>query len=197
MAGPERIEWRRSVPSAALTVLTWYTSLVGLAVGLVWILFGGEPRHLDSGATNPLAVLPGLALAVALVGLVPFVLPVLRRPTVAANHYALTVRAGPWRTLVLPWARLAAVTVHRTGGDSYLLVRLLPGMEHVGDRPGRADQGVLRSVRRLSRRGTAIDGYDLAVRMRDFVGTPQSLMSALAAFAPDHVVIDGDFADAA
>ena len=73
--------------------------MTALAVGLVYVLFGGEPRDLDSGAANPLAVLPRLALAAALAGLVPFGLPVLRRPTVAANHYALTVRPGPWRTL--------------------------------------------------------------------------------------------------
>jgi len=193
MAGPERIEWRRSFPSAALTGLAWYSSMTALAVGLVYVLFGGEPRDLDSGAANPLAVLPRLALAAALAGLVPFGLPVLRRPTVAANHYALTVRPGPWRTLVLPWARLGAVTVYRTGGESYLLVRLLPALDRLGDHPGWRDQAVLRAIRRT---GAPVEGFDLAVRMRDFVGTPQSLMGALAAFAPDHVLIDGDFADA-
>ena len=196
MAGPERIEWRRSFPSAAMTTLGWYACAAGLALGLVWLLFGGEPPSLDSGAPNPLAVVPVAALLLAIAGLVPFALHVLRRPTVAANHYALTVRPGSLRTLVLPWARLAAVAVYRVGGEPYLLVRLLPALDRLGDQPGWVDQTVLRTARRQARAGQSVDGYDLAVRMRDFVGTPHSLMSALAAFAPDHVLIDVDFADA-
>jgi hypothetical protein len=196
MAGPERIEWRRSSPSAALTMLTWYASAAALGLGLVWVLFGGEPANLDSGAANPLAILPRAALLLTLVGLVPFGLAVLRRPIVAANHYALTIRPGPWRTLVLPWARLASVTSYRVAGESYLFVRCIEAPGFVGDQPGWADQTVLRAVARQSRTAWPVEGSDLAVRMRDFVGSPAALLSALAAFAPDHVLIDGDFADA-
>ena len=196
MAGPERIEWRRSFPSAALTMLVWYASAAALALGLVWVLFGGEPARLDSGAANPLATLPRAFLLLTLLGLVPFGLAVLRRPIVAANHYALTIRPGPWRTLVLPWAGLASVTSYRVGGEPYLFVRCLESLGSVGDRPGWADQTVLRSVLRQSRVARPVEGSDLAVRMRDFVGSPQALLGALAAFAPDHVMIDGDFADA-
>ena len=75
-------------------------------------------------------------------------------------------------------------------------MRCLESLGSVGDRPGWADQTVLRSVLRQSRVARPVEGSDLAVRMRDFVGSPQALLGALAAFAPDHVMIDGDFADA-
>ena len=109
MAGPEGIEWRRSVPSVPLSRLAWYGFGAAIAVGLVWLLFGGEPRELDTGRSNPLAYALPVAIVLAVVAAVPFLVPVLRRPFVAANHYALTVRPGWWRTLVLPWAKVAGV----------------------------------------------------------------------------------------
>src|SRR5690348_8844199 len=123
MAGPDRIDWRRAFPSRALALLGWYLGLAGAALGLVWLLFGGEPARLDDGAPNPLAAILPIAAVVALLGAVPAVIAVIRRPVVAANHYALSVRPGSMRTLVLPWARIAKVAVRRVGRESYLLVR--------------------------------------------------------------------------
>ncbi len=193
MAGPERIEWRRAFPTRALAMLAWYVGVGGAALGLVWLLFGGEPAQLDDGSPNPLAVILPLALAVALLAAVPLVLAVVRRPVVAANHYALTVRPGAARTLVLPWARIARVTVRRLDHEAYLLIRCANARDALGDHPSWIDQGVLRSLLRGSRAGRAVAAeYDLAVRMRDFVGEPHALLATVAAFAPDHVFIGSD-----
>jgi hypothetical protein len=193
MAGPEGIEWRRAFPSRAVTALLWYGLLAGGVLGLAWVLFGNEPAQLDDGAANPLAVVLPVAVALAVVGYGPLVLAFARRPLVAANHYALTVRPGMVRTLVLPWARIARVAVQRIGRERYLLVGCRQSLDALGDRPTWLDQGVLRAVMRVSRAGRALAGaYDLAVRMRDFVGEPSAQLATLAAFAPDHVLITDD-----
>ena len=70
------------------------------------------------------------------VGAIPFVLAVVRRPRVGANHFALTVRPGWVRTLVLPWSRVAEVTTADIAGERYLLVRL-PGRPRPHGRPTR------------------------------------------------------------
>jgi hypothetical protein len=128
-----------------------------------------------------------------LVGAAPLVVMLVRRPLVAANHYALTVRPGSVRTLVLPWAHIAVVSVRRVGREPYLLVRCRQSLGALGDHPTWLDQGVLRAVVRVPRAGSALAGeYDLAVRLRDFVGHPNAQLSALAAFAPDHVFIASD-----
>jgi hypothetical protein len=185
MAGPERIEWRRSPPSRALGALAWYAAAAAFAVGAVFLLFGAEPEHLGAGVTNPVARVPTWALLLAGLGAVPFVLAVLRRPLVAANHYALTVRPGSLRTLVLPWARVAEVTVAGVAGEEYLLVRCGTGLDPLGDRPQWVDQAVLRRVARDDMR--LGQRFHLAVRLRDFVGGTDGRIAALAAFAPDHV----------
>jgi hypothetical protein len=187
MAGPERIEWRPSAPSRPLTALGWYMAGAVMVVALVFLLFGSEPARLGSGVVNPLADLPMWTVALAAVGATPFVLTLFRRPVVAANHYALTVRPGWVRTLVLPWARVAEVAVADVRGDGYLLVRCGSGLDRLGNRPQWIDRAVLRgAVRHDARLGHQ---YDVAVRMRDFVGSTDGRLAALAAFAPDHVVV--------
>ena len=196
MAGPEGIEWRRWVPSVRLARLTWYGFAAALALGLVWLLFGDEPTELDTGQANPLAYVLPVAIALAVLGAVPFALPVLRRPRVAANHYALTVRPGWWRTLVLPWAEVAGVAAFDIGGEPYLLVRCRRSLDPRPDLPRWLDQLVLHAAMRNRRRvDPPVDDYDLAVRMDDFVGGSAALLAALAAFAPDHVAVASDFAE--
>ena len=187
MAGPERIEWRRSPPSRSWAALAWYATGAAFAVGVVFLLFGGEPAHLGAGVTNPLAHVPMWAVGLAVLGAVPFLLALLRRPVVAANHYALTVRPGWVRTLVLPWARVAEVAIADVEGEQYLLVRCGSGLDRLGDRPRWVDQAVLRRVVH----GNARVGmrFDVAVRLRDFVGGTDGRIAALAAFAPDHVLV--------
>jgi hypothetical protein len=185
MAGPERIEWRRAFPSHAVTLLAWYIVLAGAVLGLIFLLFGGEPAQLDDGSPNPLAAVLPVALVLAVIGCLPIVLIIIRRPIVAANHYA--------RTLVLPWARIAFVAVGRVGRETYLLVRCRELLDALGDHPTWVDQGVLRAVLRTPRGGRALAGeFDLAVRLRDFVGEPNAQLATLAAFAPDHVLIASD-----
>jgi hypothetical protein len=196
MAGPERIEWRRTSPSAALTVLSWYLAVALLGLALVWVLFGNEPARLDSGAVNPLALVPKLALGLALVGAVPFSIAVARRPVVAANHYALAVRPGALRMLVLPWAQLAGVAAYQVAGEPYLLVRCEGPHGDLGDHPGWLDQSVLRAALRNSHvTDRPVSEFDLAVRLRDFVGEPNALLATLAAFAPDRVAIATDITE--
>jgi hypothetical protein len=191
MTDPERIEWRRSFPSHALVLVGWYAVVAGLGVGVVWLLFGSEPSHLDNGESNPLAVIPPVSVIVAGLGALPFVLAVVRRPSLTANHYALQVRPTWLRTLVLPWARIAQVAAYRIDGEPYLLVRCGTALDRLGDRPGWVDRAVLRAADRAADTDV-VNGFDLAVRMRDFTGTPRAQLTALAAFAPDHVAMVGD-----
>jgi hypothetical protein len=193
MAGPERIEWRRAFPSRAVILLGWYVGVAGAVLGLVWLLFGDEPVRLDDGTPNPLAMVLPVTLGIAAAGAVPLVVTLVRRPLVAANHYALTVRPGALRTLVLPWAHIAVVSVRRVGREPYLLIRCRPALDALGDHPTWVDQGVLRAVVRIPRGGPALAGeYDLAVRLRDFTGRPNAQLVTLAAFAPDHVFVASD-----
>ena len=169
MPGPERIEWRRSFPSRPLATLGWYLLCAVLVTALILALFVDEPERLSSGRPNPLAHLPIWTVSLAALGAVPFVLAVVRRPLVAANHFALTVRPGWVRTLVLPWSRVAEVAAFEVAGERYLLVRCRDGPDRMGNTPHWLDQALLRELAKdgskLARR------HDLAVRMRDFVGT--------------------------
>jgi len=184
MAGPERIEWRRGFPARALRLLGWQTAAGGLAVGVAFLLFGDEPERLSDGSSNALASIPQWTLLAAGVVVVAALVRVLRRPEVTATHYALSVRPGVVRTLLLPWASIAEVLAVNAGGEEYLLVRLRPGMDQLGDRPGWWDQAVLRAARRAYARAVE---YDLAVRLRDFAGPPPGKLAMLAAYAPQNV----------
>jgi hypothetical protein len=187
VAGPERIEWRRSFPSKALSALGWYCVFGVVIVAAMMLLFGGEPERLDSGQRNLLAHIPLWTQVLVALGLVPFLLAVLRRPRVGANHFALTVRPGWVRTLVLPWSRVAEVTTTDVNGERYLLVRCREGLDRMGDSPQWVDQNVLRELHREGSRKAR--RFDLAVRMRDFTPAADGQIAALAAFAPDHVLI--------
>jgi hypothetical protein len=187
VGGPERIEWRRSFPSRSLAALAWYAVVAVLLVAASRLLFGGEPRTLNSGEHNPLADIPMWTEVLVGVGSVPFVLAVIRRPRVGANHFALTVRPGWVRTLVLPWSRVAEVTTADVAGERYLLVRCRAGLDSMGDSPKWVDQSVLRAIAREGPKKAK--RFDLAVRLRDFTPAVDGQMTALAAFAPDHVLI--------
>ena len=188
MTEAERIEWRRSFPAHALAVLGWYIVIAGLSLGVVWLLFGGEPDQLDTGQRNPLALVMPVSLVLAGLGALPFLVAVVRRPVVAANHYALQLRPTWLRTLVLPWARIAEVVAYRVEDEPYLLVRCWSSLDRLGDRPAWVDRSVLRTALR-SADTEALDGYDVAVRMRDFTGTPEAQLASLVGFAPDHVTL--------
>lgn len=198
MAGPQPIEWRRRPPFRDLGNFGWYGVIAVLAVACVWLLFGDEPAVLDGGGTNPLVELPQVVTVLAAAGAVPMMMPVLRRPVVAANDQALVVRPGALRTLDLPWAAVAEVSVRTVGHERFLLIRLRTGAGVPGPRPSWIDQGALRRLRRTdvqpATRHNRVGRYDrwatfdLAVPMVDFVGGAQAGLVALAAFAPDTVV---------
>ena len=191
MAGPRRIEWRRRWPQRAVSNFGWYGAVAALVVACVWLLFGGEPDRLDSGASNPLAVVPPSVTVAAVAGALVMVVPVLRWPLVAADHYALLVRTGAGRMLSLPWVSVAEISLVTVGHERYLLVRCRPDPDRPGDRPSRLDRAPLRALDRRARAGTT-DGYDLAVPMRDFLGSVEAQVTALAAFAPDSVTFAGE-----
>jgi hypothetical protein len=165
----------------------WYTVSASIATGIVWLLFGTEPKRLDSGEPNPLASLPVWAVWLAVVGGLVFVHNVFRRPKVAASHYALTVRPGSRRTLTLPWSTLAEVALVNVEEERYLMIRCRPAYDTLGHRPSWCDQGIMRALTRAGSR--AHIRFDLGVRMNDFVGDADGQVAALAAFAPDHVTV--------
>jgi hypothetical protein len=186
LAGADRIEWRRAFPARALKLVGSCVAAGGFAVGAAWVLFGDEPARLNTGEANPLASVPQWTIVAAAAVVGASIVPVVRRPTVAATHYALSVRPGIVRTLLLPWATIAEVTAVRAGGEEFLLIRLQPEFGALGDHPTYWDQGVLRTVARGYPRA---DDYDIAVRMREFAGTAPAKVSALAAYAPESVDI--------
>jgi hypothetical protein len=118
--------------------------------------------------------------------LIPQALALIRRPYLAADHYALTVRPGILRTLMLPWAQIAELVIILIDGEPFLLVRGDPQPPLSGDWPGWFDQGPLRMVRRAS---SAAQGYHLAIPLSDFVDAPEQLLASLAVCAPDHVQV--------
>jgi hypothetical protein len=182
----DRIEWRRAFPSRALKVVGVCAAASGFAVVAAWVLFGDEPATLNSGAANPLASVPQWTMIAAATVMGASFVPVIRRPSVAATQYVLSVRPGVVRTLRLPWTTIVEVTGVRATGEEFLLVRLQPGQDALGDHPRYWDKTVLRAAaRRYSR---AVD-FDLAVRMREFAGTGPAKVAGLAAYAPENVDI--------
>jgi hypothetical protein len=173
----EQIEWRRSFPRHQVRVLAGCAAGGALVVAAAWMFFGAEPARLNSGAVNPLAVVPQWTLGAAAAVVLAAAVPVLRRPVVAAGQRTLLVRPGAYRTLELPWATVAELA----RGGEFLLIRLRP---EGARRPGFWDRAVLRSA---TRSYPTAAGYDLAVRLRDFAGTPTAKMTALAAYAPEAV----------
>lgn len=182
MVAGDRIEWRRGFPRRAVRVLGGWTAAGVLVTVVAWALFGDEPAHLNTGAANPLAMVPQWTLLAAAAVVCAAAVPLLRRPVVAASHVTLYVRPGVFRTLALPWTAVDEITGVDTRGGQFLLVRLNPQ----ADRPGFWDRTVLRAAIRTH---PAAAGYDLAVRLGDFAGTPTARMAALAAYAPEAVDI--------
>jgi hypothetical protein len=193
MAGPEGIEWRRGPRTRAWGRLSWYGLLGGIVVIIAFVLFGSEPSQLDSGRSNPLALMPTGVTVLWVAVATPFVVALFRRPLVAADHYALSVRPGILRTLMLPWARIVEIAAYGVRDEAFLLIRCRNGQDRLGDLPRWWDKLVLRAATRgrWPRRGggPVVSAYDVAVRMDEFVGDPASQLAALAAFAPHHVVI--------
>jgi hypothetical protein len=182
----DRIEWRRAFPTRALKLVGSCVAAGGFAVAAAWVLFGDEPATLNTGEANPLVSVPQWTMVAAAAVVGTSLVPVFRRPTVAATHYALSVRPGVLRTLLLPWATIAEITGVRAGGEEFLLIRLQPGLDALGDHPTYWDQAVLRAA---ARGYPLADEYDLALRMREFAGTAPARVSALAAYAPENVEI--------
>jgi len=184
MASAASLEWPRRFPSRALRRSGWLLAGGGGLAAAAWVLFGPEPDRLTSGAANPLALVPPAATGLAAVAVAVQLLTVARRPRVAADHYALIVRPGAWRTLLLPWAIVAEVAGARIRGEPLLLVRCAPARGRLGDRPRWCDRAVLRAA------GGAAAGYHLAVRMDEFAGHPRSQLAALAVWVPEQVRVN-------
>jgi hypothetical protein len=197
MAGPDRIEWRRGFPSRAFGLLGWYVGLGVIVIVIAYVLFGAEPKTLESGRVNPLAAVPSVMISTFGVLAVPLLLALVRRPAVAADHYGLTLRPGILRTLLLPWANVVEVAAYGVRDDPYLLVRFDGRSDdRLGDRPRWWDRSVLRAAVRASRtyRGTgpAVAAYDVAVRMGEFLGAPEMQLASLTAMVPDHVLVTNE-----
>lgn len=182
MAAATPFEWRPRFPTRGVRNLTWYLVVAGAVTAVVWLLFGAEPSRLPSGEVNPLARLPTLTAALAGLGMLPLAVALIRRPRIGADHYALHLRPGIGRTLLLPWAAVTELATTTVAGGPLLMVRLRPG-DQPGDRPHWYDRGVLRWA------GTAAAGYDLAVRLDEFAGSPADCLAALADWAPTRVTI--------
>ena len=182
----KRIEWRRRSPRRAVGRVVWTAVAAALAIGPAWLLFGAEPWVTDDGAVNPFALVVPLlgALFALLIGVQ--VLAIGRRPSVSADHYALKVRPGVVRALVLPWAQIAELTTMEVDEEPLLLIRCLPQRSRSADWPRWWDQGHLRAARRAA---AVVSAYDLAVPMSDFAGKPRNLLAQLAWWAPDHVTV--------
>jgi hypothetical protein len=183
MATTQSLAWPRRFPSRALRRLSWFVLGGGSLVAGSWVLFGAEPDRLASGGANPLALIPPATTVLVLLTTLGLLLTVARRPLVVADHYALTVRPGALRTLLLPWATVAEVAGITARGEPLLVVRCGTPRGRPGDRPRWCDRGVLRAG------GPVVAGYHLAVRMEDFAGSPRAKLAALAAWAPDQVMV--------
>jgi hypothetical protein len=190
MAAADQLEWHRALPTRAIRRLGWSVTGGSATVVIAWVLFGAEPERLASGERNPLALVPMLTTVVVAALLVVLALPLVRRPLVAADHYALTARPGVLRTVVLPWAGLAEIAAVAVRGDPVLLVRCAGRRDRLGDRPRWCDQAVLRgTMRAAGSRRHAVAAFDLAVRMDEFHGTPSEQLAGLAVWAPRHVLV--------
>lgn len=182
----DRVVWKRRRPNRAAGRLAWTAFVAVGIVGPAFLLFGGEPPQADDGALNPLALVAPIALVFAAFALIPQVIALVRRPIVSADHYALRVRPGVGRTLVLPWAGLAELAAVQFEEDEMLLVRCRPLGGGSGDQPRWWDQWTLRSVVRGAAFASA---YDLAIPMDEFLGSPETLLAELEECAPPHVVL--------
>lgn len=183
MAAAQPLQWRHRFPHRAVRRVGWLAAAGGAVAAACWLLFGAEPDRLASGETNPLSLVPPGVTGLVLLAALPLLLAVFRRPLVVADHYALQVRPGAWRKLLLPWAGIAEIAAARIRGEPLLLVRCDPTRAPLGDPPGWPDQAVLRAA------GELATGFHLAVRLDEFAGAPPDLLASLAAWAPGQVRI--------
>jgi len=180
----DKFVWSRRRAGRALGRLGWTAFLGASIVTPAWFVFGDEPLRVDDGALNPLVfVVPTIAGFFVLV-LVPQTLALVRRPLVTGSHYALTIRPGVFRTLVLPWAQIGELVALVVDDEAYLLIRCVPLRVRSGDWPRWWDKGHLRAARRGAAMAAA---YDLAVPMGEFEGHPDRLLDQLGRWAPAHV----------
>jgi hypothetical protein len=182
----KRIEWRRRSPTRAVSRVGWTVVAAVLAVGPAWLLFGTEPQVTDDGAVNPFALVVPLLMTLFGLLIVVQVLAIVRRPVVSADHYALSVRPGVVRTLVLPWAQIAELATMEVDDEPLLLIQCVPQVSRSADWPRWLDQAHLRSAKRVA---AVVSAYDLAVPMADFLGSPRNLLGELGWWAPDHVTV--------
>jgi len=189
----DQVVWLPRPPRRAAIRLGFLALAAVPTLAAAHLMLGDEPAYLESGQLNPLYLFfPALVAAFALTA-VPSLVSLVRHPQVAADHFALRLRPGCLRTLVVPWsqvAELAAVPVLLAPRrwEPLMLVRFAWQRGKEGDRPRFWDTVLLRDARRSGGRDQT-EGYDIAVRLGDFAGTPYALLSALAVFAPGHVVL--------
>jgi hypothetical protein len=182
----DRVTWNRRRPKRAAGRLAWSVFVALAAGGPAWLLFGSEPWQADGGALNPLALVAPIVLTFFGIALVPQVIALVRRPIVACDYYALTVRPGVGRTMVLTWAQIAEIVVVDLEEEQMMLIRCRPVLRGSADTPRWWDQATLRSVIRGAAFASA---YDLAVPMSDFLGSAESLLADLGTCAPEHVAL--------
>ncbi|WP_025273051.1 hypothetical protein [Haloglycomyces albus] len=188
-----KTEWitiRRRTPLRRLSTLAAYSfAMVCVVLFTVW-LTDTEPRHLDSQQTNPVTALPPFIMTLAAIGALFFLVPLLRRPLLQANHFGVKIRPSFTKTLVIPWSNIeeiAAITV--SGGRrsvSYLLLATDTYLG-LGDRPRFSDRSVLREANRATE--GLVAGFDVAIRCEDFHPSPDKQLAQLASYAPGHVRI--------
>ncbi|GAB3647693.1 hypothetical protein [Glycomyces tarimensis] len=188
-------EWtvvERSSPTRRISSLILYALVCAVGIGALAWLVHTEPGTLDSGEPNPVVALPGFFAAVAALGAVLLLAPLIRSPQLHVNHFGLRVRPSFGKVLLIPWSNveeLAAITVGSgRRGHSYLLLATDVYLGRGGsDRPGFIDRSVLREANRATE--GLVAGFDLAMRCNDFAPEPQQLLARLASFAPGHVQV--------
>lgn len=193
MAVGERIALGPRFPARSLANLGGYVIVAGIVVVGVFLIFGAERTRLAGGRVNLLGYVPPIVLVVALLGMALACVPLFRRPTFVADRYALRVRPGCLRTVVVPWIDVLEVVgspvTRGAKTQPYLLVCRDPAPSRRGARPRWWDRTVLREAVRHG--GPGYRRYDLAVRMDDFDEPPIAQLVMLARLAPGHVrVVD-------
>ncbi|MFC4334138.1 hypothetical protein [Salininema proteolyticum] len=187
-----KTEWTqvpRRAPLYRLTALAGYLAgAAGVYAVMKW-LTSVEPAVLDSGQDNPVVRIPLFLASLACLGALFFIVPLVRRPRLAANHFGLRIRPGFTKTLVIPWSNIeeiAAITVTGRRPVSYLLLAT-DSYLGLGDRPSFTDRTVLREANRATE--GLVSGFDVAVRCQDFALSPGKQLAQLASYAPGHVRI--------
>ena len=168
------------------------TVLAAVVVVVTWALFVTEPDLLSDGSPNPAAAAPTFVALMACVGVGIAVIPVVRPPQLAVNHFGLAVRPGAFRSVLLPWVHVEEVAAMSVPGrrrsDAYLFIACDAHIgRHSGDRPRFLDRAVLREANRVTE-GRAVN-FDMALRLADFADPAPDLLRRVGRFAPRHVTV--------